>query len=71
MTGLELSVNGQSRLVTPESTVAELLELLGIDPSGGGVAVAVNGAVVPKLGWATAKLSDGDAVEVIHAVQGG
>lgn len=68
---MDLMVNGQSRRVAPESTVAELLELLGIDPSGGGVAVAVNGAVVPKQTWVAAKLSTGDAVEIIHAVQGG
>jgi sulfur carrier protein len=49
--------------------VVDLLALLGVD--AGGVAVAVNGTVVPKTGWEERRLAEGDAVEIIHAVQGG
>ncbi|MFG1373361.1 sulfur carrier protein ThiS [Xanthobacter oligotrophicus] len=67
---LTLKVNG-----TPEdhkaATVADLLRAKGLDPERKGIAVAVNGAVVPRRTWADAALSAGDAVEIIEAKQGG
>ncbi len=36
-----------------------------------GIAVAVNSEVVPRSQWAVTVLRDGDAVEVITAMQGG
>jgi sulfur carrier protein len=36
-----------------------------------GVAVAVNGEVVPRSTWAAALLREGDRVEVLTAAQGG
>jgi len=41
-------------------------------PDGGrGVAVAVDGEVVPRGDWPGTALRDGQRVEVLHAVQGG
>lgn len=71
MIGVELTVNGTARSTAPDTTVEELMEQLGIDTDARGVAVAVNGVVVPKSAWADTRLADGDSVEVIHAVQGG
>jgi sulfur carrier protein len=36
-----------------------------------GVAVAVNGTVVPRSQWTSTALADGDSVEVLTAAQGG
>jgi sulfur carrier protein len=36
-----------------------------------GIAVAVNGDVVPRSMWDVQNLNDGDAVEILTAVQGG
>ncbi|HEY0535761.1 MAG TPA: sulfur carrier protein ThiS [Actinoplanes sp.] len=36
-----------------------------------GVAVAVNGTVVPRSTWTEVALADGDTVEVLTAAQGG
>ena len=36
-----------------------------------GVAVAVEGEVVPRGEWDGRVLADGEAIEVVHAVQGG
>ncbi|MEV6526437.1 sulfur carrier protein ThiS [Longispora urticae] len=36
-----------------------------------GVAVAVNGTVVPRSTWTSTALADGDVVELLTAVQGG
>jgi sulfur carrier protein len=36
-----------------------------------GLAVAVNGEVVPRTGWPATVLREGDRVEVLSAAQGG
>jgi sulfur carrier protein len=69
--GMELTVNGEKKRIPPEATVADLLCELGLDPAAGGVAVAVNGTVVPAPSWREKRLAGGDTVEIIHAVQGG
>ena len=40
-------------------------------PDGRGVAVALDGEVVPRGEWATTEVRDGQQVEVLRAVQGG
>ena len=68
---MELTVNGEAKHAEPGATLADLMEQMGFDPAARGVAVAVNGAVVPSRGWHEKRLSEGDTVEIIHAVQGG
>ncbi|WP_300345003.1 sulfur carrier protein ThiS [Nesterenkonia sp.] len=45
----------------------------GAPADGGrlGVAVALAGEVVPRSRWSATELSDGDALEIVTAVQGG
>jgi sulfur carrier protein len=64
-------VNGEPREVAPGATIATVVESMSADPGGGGVAVAVDGEVVPRGSWARAELSDGARVEIVVAVQGG
>lgn len=64
-------VNGQAREVSTGVTVNRLLEALGHDPTGAGIAVAVNGEVVPRGAWPTTALGDRDRIEVLGAAQGG
>jgi sulfur carrier protein len=45
------------------------LALLGVPEAG--VAVAVDGVVVPRGAWPATVLADGARVEVLTAVQGG
>ena len=66
---MQLTVNGTSREVTGALSVGALVEQ--ITEARRGVAVAVNGEVVPRSTWATAGLRDGDRVEVLTAAQGG
>ena len=62
-------VNGEYRELgdgaTVESVVRELAE------SWHGVAVAVDGEVVPRGEWESTELREGQRVEVLQAVQGG
>ena len=64
-------VNGQPAQVDPGQTVAGLLTRLGHPPGGPGIAVALNGEVVPRGAWATTGLGDNDRLEVLGASQGG
>jgi sulfur carrier protein len=65
---VRLTVNGVSRDLPGEPTVAALVAAL--TPARRGVAVAVNGEVVPRSTWPDRNLSDGDRVEVLTAAQG-
>ncbi|GLZ32801.1 thiamine biosynthesis protein ThiS [Lentzea sp. NBRC 105346] len=51
------------------ATVAHVLELLNAPPSG--VAVALDGEVVPRAAWSSTLVPSGGVVEVLTAVQGG
>ena len=56
------------RLTTPLSVTSLLTQLAHpLD----GVAVAVNGAFVPKSQWCTQTLNPGDQIEVVAPMQGG
>jgi sulfur carrier protein len=68
---VNVSVNGSARHVDAGATVADVLADLGRDPRGRGVAVAMNGEVLPRDRWATTPLTDRDRIEVLDAVQGG
>jgi sulfur carrier protein len=52
-------------------TVADALRVLDLAPEARGVAVAVDGEVVPRAGWGTFALPEGARVEVLSAMQGG
>ncbi len=64
-------VNGEPAQVASGTTVSALLSGLGHDPAGAGVAVAVNGEVVPRSAWPAAELGEHDRIEVLGAAQGG
>ncbi|HEV2361364.1 MAG TPA: sulfur carrier protein ThiS [Acidimicrobiales bacterium] len=66
---LTVVVNGVAEDVTEGTTVSGVLDTLGL-PSRG-VAVALNGAVVPRSEWRAARLHSGDKVEILTAAQGG
>ena len=65
-----LRLNGDEQTVAV-ATLGELMaELLDGKPAGF-VAVARNGAVVPRARWADTPLSEGDELEVVRPVPGG
>lgn len=80
-TYIALRVNDAVREVAEGATCRDLVaETTGravgddgrpVDGAGLGVAVAVDGAVVPRSQWATTRLRPGSAVEIVTAVQGG
>ena len=63
-------VNGEPR-DRGGATIAELLSDLGVEDRARGVAVAVDGEVVPRAEWAEHRVADGARVEALSAMQGG
>ena len=66
-----IKVNGRELHDRDGATVAELLVDLGVQPPARGVAVAVDGEVVPRADWERHSVQDGAAVEAVTAIQGG
>jgi sulfur carrier protein len=64
-------LNGNPRDDGAGETVAAVLGLLGLPSDARGVAVAVEGEVVPRTGWETFAIPEGARVEVLTAAQGG
>jgi sulfur carrier protein len=64
-------LNGNPHDDAGERTVVKLLRVLELEPDARGVAVAVDGEVVPRADWSTVAIPDGARVEVLTAMQGG
>ena len=68
---LRVTINGEDRELPAGATVASVIASLHNAPEGRGVAVALEGEVVPRAQWPSTELHDGAKVEVVVAVQGG
>jgi len=68
---MSVTINGEDRELPDGATVASVIETLENAPQGRGVAVAVEGEVVPRAQWPSTELREGATVEVVVAVQGG
>lgn len=66
-----IHVNGRPREVTPPVRLSEVLELPQSSTAARGIAVAVNGQVIPRSQHADIELTEGARVEIVTAVQGG
>lgn len=66
---MRIEVNGQAREVDAALAVGQLVDREV--PDRRGVAVAVDGEVVPRTAWDDTALVEGAAVEIVGAVQGG
>jgi len=70
MTGQSIRVNGESEPFAA-ATLEALLAEKTVDTGARGIAVALNGAVVPRAAWPATPLKPGDSVEIVRARQGG
>jgi len=68
---MKVSMNGEPRELGEGASVLDAVAASGAEPGGRGVAVAVDGEVVPRGEWDAFELRDGQRVEVLQAVQGG
>jgi sulfur carrier protein len=65
-----ISVNGESEPLTAE-TLAALVAEKAQQINRTGIAIAVNGAVVPRTAWEATALRPGDRIEIVRVLQGG
>jgi len=70
MTEAYIRINGQDEILSV-ATLAALLEEKAVDTAQRGIAVALNGEVVPRAAWNETPLHAGDNVEIVRARQGG
>ena len=68
---MRVVLNGEPRELPDGATVVDAVEASGAPASRGGIAVAVDGEVVPRGEWGADRLAEGQHVEVLQAVQGG
>jgi sulfur carrier protein len=67
--GTRVTVNGAARTFAAAVTVADVVAAEVADVRG--VAVAVNGELVPRSTWPDAGVAEGDRIELLTAAQGG
>ena len=68
---MTIEINGEPVELAEPATVAAAVERAGAGGARRGVAVAVDGEVVPRSAWEETELSEGQRVEVVGAIQGG
>ena len=66
----QIRVNGETEPFAT-ATLEQLLEEKAVDTGQRGIAVALNGAVVPRAAWRDTALKPGDSIEIVRARQGG
>ncbi|MEC7814982.1 MAG: sulfur carrier protein ThiS [Pseudomonadota bacterium] len=66
---MQVQVNGEAMELPEGATIAALIERLAL--AGKRLAVEVNEDIVPRSEHPGFALSDGDRVEVVHAIGGG
>ena len=64
-----LTINGLQHTLSAPTNLAALLKRLKV--SDRGVAIMLNGKLVPKGAHPTTRVSDGDRMEIVRAVAGG
>lgn len=70
MTSRTVRVNGAQRIVLAGTRLVAVVGGLAPDASEG-LAVAVNGEIVPRSRWHEREVQEGDDIEIVRAVQGG
>ncbi len=66
-----IRVNGETEPLGEPTTLDVLLAEKTADVAQRGIAVALNGSVVPRAAWRETVLRAGDSVEIVRARQGG
>jgi len=63
-----VTINGEQTRLDNVQTVAGLIEYLDIE---GRIAVEVNREIVPRSQFDQYQISNGDVIEIVHAIGGG
>ena len=66
---ISVSLNGEPKRVATGSSIAGMLEAIGLDPAK--IAVERNLEIVPRSTLGDVGVNDGDSFEIVHFVGGG
>jgi len=66
---IEITINGETRIIQNPATVADLLATLSLDTRK--VAVERNLEIVPRSAYGATTLAAGDTLEIVHFIGGG
>lgn len=66
---MRIKVNGEDKDFDNDTTVATLLAAIEVEPRG--VAVEVNGEIIPRASHEATALKEGDKLEVVRMTGGG
>lgn len=66
---MQIQINGEPRTIACVSSLAALVESLGMKADR--VAVELNLEIVPRAKWPETPIKDGDRLEIVHFVGGG
>ena len=68
---MTIELNGERIALVDGASVVEAVERAGVGAERRGIAVAVDGEVVPRADWEATSLREGQTVEVVRAIGGG
>jgi len=68
---MRIELNGEPHELPTGASLADAVRASGAEGEARGVAVALDGEVVPRREWAATALAEGHSVEVLAAIQGG
>lgn len=68
---MRVTVNGVERQLAHPASVTWLVRHAGVELGETGIAVAVDGRVVPRREWDTTTVGDDALVEIVRAAAGG
>lgn len=68
---IRVELNGERVELAEDARVVDAVARAGAAAGPRGVAVAIDGEVVPRSAWEQTRLSEDQKVEVVGAIQGG
>lgn len=66
---MQISVNGDTLEMRDGASLTELVEQMGL--TGKRIAIELNAEIIPRSEHAGTALTQGDNVEIVHAIGGG
>lgn len=68
---MNIKLNGENKIIKNNINLLGFVEAELNSKEPRGVAVALNGKVIPKQKWDSVTVNENDEIEIVHAVQGG
>ncbi len=68
---VKVTINGEERVFERELSLRELLKELDIEFREVGLAISVNGEIIPKSAYDVTCIKEGDSIEIVQLVGGG